>query len=292
MEDYYHVSAFEHRISRSEWEDRESRVVKSTRLLLSVLREHAVKGTFFILGWVADRFPHLVEEICADGHEIGSHGYWHRMLHALTPDEFREDLQRSKDAIERVTGQCVTAYRAPSFSITNKTLWSLEILAEEGFLIDSSIYPVRHDRYGMPNAPTDPHYLELSKGRLFEFPPSVLPLGRYRLPVAGGGYFRLYPKSVTYHAVRRCNRRNIPFMFYLHPWELDAEQPRVRGIGWKSHARHYVNLRHTEAKLRWLLERVRFAPIDAVLKQASWPAYSQRLANYSGQNLPAPLAAT
>jgi len=271
VEDYYQVTGFEHRVARSEWEHHESRVVKNTRLLLEILREHDVRGTFFVLGWVANRFPHLVEEICAGGHELGSHGYWHRMVHDLTPTEFRQDLQQSKEVLERISGQAVVAYRAPSFSITRRSLWALGILAEEGFQVDSSIFPVRHDRYGMPNAATGPHCFVLPQGRLLEFPPSVLPLGRYRLPVAGGGYFRLLPKSVTSHAVRRCNREKSPFMFYIHPWELDPHQPRVHGVGWKARARHYVNLHSTETKLRWLLKQASFGSMSAVLNQATWP---------------------
>jgi polysaccharide deacetylase family protein (PEP-CTERM system associated) len=273
VEDYYQVSAFEHRIARSEWDSHESRVVRNTRLLLSVFRDHAVCGTFFVLGWVADRFPHLVEEICDAGHELASHGYWHRMVHDLTPAEFRDDLRKSKELLERIAGKPVVAYRAPSFSITARSLWALDILVDEGFLADSSIFPVRHDRYGMPNAATEPHYIELRAGRLLEFPPSVLPLGRYRLPVAGGGYFRLLPKGVTYHAVRRCNRHRAPFMFYIHPWELDPAQPRVHGVGWKARARHYVNLRRTETKLRWLLNHASFGPMAMALRQAQWPVH-------------------
>lgn len=286
VEDYYQVSAFEHRIARSDWDSHRSRVVRNTRLLLGVFRDHAVRGTFFVLGWVADRFPRLVEEICDAGHELASHGYWHRMVHHLSPAEFRDDLQKSKEVLERIAGKPVVAYRAPSFSITARSLWALEILADEGFQADSSIFPVRHDRYGMPHAVTDPHHIELRNGRLLEFPPSVLPLGRYRLPVAGGGYFRVLPKSVTCHAVRRCNRNSLPFMFYIHPWELDPKQPRVHGVGWKARARHYVNLHSTEGKLRWLLKQASFGPMEAALQQAQWPVHDNEAAGNAERTAP------
>jgi polysaccharide deacetylase family protein (PEP-CTERM system associated) len=275
VEDYYQVSAFEGRVSRNQWAEYPSRVAASTRKLLSLFDVHQVKATFFVLGWVAEQLPELVMDIHDRGHEIGSHSYWHRMVHTLTPEEFRADLRRSKDVLEQVTGTAVCAYRAPSFSITARSMWALDILAEEGFTIDSSIYPVRHDRYGIPGAAVEPHYLQLSAGPLLEFPPSVMPLGRYRLPVAGGGYFRLYPKSLTHLAVRRCNESGLPFMFYIHPWEVDPEQPRIAGVGWKSRARHYVNLRHTGAKLNWLLGRVRFGSIGEVMRQPAWRATSE-----------------
>jgi polysaccharide deacetylase family protein (PEP-CTERM system associated) len=269
VEDYYHVSGFEHRISRHEWDSYPSRVEHSTRRLLDLLAKYEVKGTFFVLGWIAARRPCLVKEIASHGHEIGSHSYWHRMVHTMSPQQFREDLKQSKQVLEDVCGAEVRAYRAPSFSITRRSQWALEIIAEEGFEVDSSIFPVRHDRYGMPEARTEPHVLRGPNWELLEFPPSVLPLGRYHLPVAGGGYFRALPRAVTYHAIRCCNRRKLPFMFYIHPWELDYEQPRVPGVGWKSRTRHFLNLRRTEEKLHWLLGKVRFGTLGQALNCAS-----------------------
>jgi polysaccharide deacetylase family protein (PEP-CTERM system associated) len=246
-------------------------VVGNTLRLLDLLAEHKVMGTFFVLGWVAEQFPQLVKQIRAAGHEIGSHSYWHRLVYQLTPEEFREDLCRSRDMLQNILGEPVTLYRAPSFSITNKSLWALDVLVEEGFRVDSSIFAVHHDRYGIHDADPTPHYRETSAGRLLEFPPSVFPLGRVNLPVGGGGYFRLYPRYLTYAVMRRSLRHGRPFMFYIHPWEIDPQQPRIRGIGWKSHSRHYVNLRRTETKLRWLLQRVRFASVGEVLASAFPP---------------------
>jgi polysaccharide deacetylase family protein (PEP-CTERM system associated) len=271
VEDYYHVSAFEHAIPRSEWGGLESRIVASTDRLLALLRAHAVSGTFFVLGWVAERFPSLVKQIAAAGHEIGTHSYWHRLIYTLEPGEFRDDLRRSRDVLEDILGRKVVAFRAPSFSIVRSSLWALQILAEEGFEIDSSIYPVVHDRYGIHNARVDPHFWEFDGGRLLEFPPSVFGIAGLRLPVGGGGYFRLYPRSVTLRAIRAANRRGRPFMFYIHPWELDPEQPRMRGVGWKSRARHYVNLARTESRLNWLLDRVRFGSISEALAHSAAP---------------------
>jgi polysaccharide deacetylase family protein (PEP-CTERM system associated) len=281
VEDYYQVSAFEHRVARSDWDSYESRVVANTRRLLGVLDEAGVRGTFFVLGWVADRFPGLVRDIDQRGHEIGSHSYWHRLIYGMTPDEFRADLRQSKAVLEDILGRAITLFRAPSFSITAQSRWALDVLAEEGIRVDSSVYPVRHDRYGMPGAPRTPHAFDLPAGRLLEYPPSTL-ADRFRLPVSGGGYFRLYPLGLTRHAAARVNRQGCPFMFYIHPWELDPEQPRIAGIGWKSRLRHSVNLSTTEAKLRRLLQGVTFGTLTEslaqVLPEAREPAAAARAA--------------
>ncbi len=269
VEDYYHVSAFERRISRTDWDDRESRVVANTRRLLALFAEFGVTATFFVLGWVAERFPDLIREIDAAGHEIGSHSYWHRLIYTLTPDEFRADLRRSKSILEGIVGRAITLYRAPSFSITEKSQWALEILAEEGFRIDSSVFPVRHDRYGMRSARREPHAFELSAGRLIEFPPGTLAVAGCRLPVGGGGYFRLFPLALTSLAISRVNRGGWPFMFYIHPWEFDPQQPRIDGVGWKSRFRHYVGLSRAEAKLRRLLAKFRFGTLSDSLGQCA-----------------------
>jgi polysaccharide deacetylase family protein (PEP-CTERM system associated) len=269
VEDYFQVSAFEHRISRSEWEQRESRVEANTHRLLALFEEHGVKGTFFVLGWVAERFPSLVREIDARGHEIGSHSYWHRLIYTLTIEEFRADLKRSKDVLENLIGRSVTLYRAPSFSITAQSTWALDVLVDEGFQVDSSVFPVRHDRYGMRNAPRAPHLHEMPGGPLLEFPPATLTVAGCRLPIGGGGYFRLLPLAVTSHAVQKVNRTGCPFMFYIHPWEVDPQQPRVEGVGRRSQFRHYVNLARTEAKLRRLLERFSFGTLSQSLQQGA-----------------------
>ena len=195
-----------------------------------MLAAHDVRATFFVLGYVAEQHPELVREIAAAGHEIGSHSYWHRLIFQLTPDEFREDLRRSRDLLQDLTEKPVTSFRSPSFSITQQSLWALEILVEEGFEIDSSIFPIHHDRYGIADSRCEPYPVEFPSGRLWEFPMSVCQWGsRFRLPIAGGGYFRLFPFKVTAKLLRRVNRKFAqPFVFYTHPWELDPDQPRLQ----------------------------------------------------------------
>lgn len=267
VEDYFQVSAFEHRISRADWASIPPRIEASTDRLIELFDEAGVRGTFFVLGWVAERFPRLVQRIAAAGHELASHGFWHRLVYEITPDAFREDLTRARDAIEQAAGVAVTTYRAPSFSIGPRSLWALEILAELGFTVDSSIFPIRHDRYGMPEARLEPHRLATTAGTLTEFPPSVWQLGRFNLPIAGGGYFRLYPLSVTLRGIAAVAARQRPFMFYLHPWEVDPEQPPIRNVDWKRRWRHTVGLRRTETKLRGLLKSVRFDTLSATLAE-------------------------
>jgi polysaccharide deacetylase family protein (PEP-CTERM system associated) len=266
VEDYYQVSAFEKHVHRDEWDQWESRVVASTQRLLTLLDRHSVKGTFFVLGWVAQRYPQLVREIHDRGHEIGSHGYWHRLIYENSPEEFRADLRRSRDVLEDVTGVRVTAHRAASFSITARSLWALEILAEEGFTVDSSIFPIRHDRYGIPGAEPRLHQLTTPAGQLWEFPPSVARFGRMNLPVSGGGYFRLYPFVLTSYCLRKINRARHAFMFYVHPWEVDPDQPRVPARSKLTRFRHYVGLRGTERKLDRLLTRFRFGRVSDVIE--------------------------
>ncbi|MFH1923096.1 MAG: polysaccharide deacetylase family protein, partial [Planctomycetota bacterium] len=185
VEDYFHVQAFADRIDPKKWDDYESRVIPNTRKVLRILDERQVRGTFFILGWVADRFPDLVQEIHEAGHEIGCHGFWHKLIYEMSPEEFREDLLQASKAIEEVTQERVTAFRAPSFSITKKSLWALDILIEEGFQYDSSIFPVYHDKYGIPDAPRFPHRIDHGKRSLLEFPPTVYRIWKYNLPIAG-----------------------------------------------------------------------------------------------------------
>jgi polysaccharide deacetylase family protein (PEP-CTERM system associated) len=254
VEDYFQVSAFENFVSRATWDDLPSRVVANTRRLLALLDGHDVRGTFFVLGWVARKYPALVREIQTAGHEIGSHSYWHRLIYTQTRNEFRTDLRLSKHVLEDITGQPVTAFRAPSFSITRRSLWALEVLVEEGFKTDSSVFPTHHDRYGIPGASPEIHLLHTPAGALLEFPPSVARWNRLALPAGGGGYFRLYPYRLTSGLLGHINRREQrPFMFYVHPWEVDPEQPRLGvGSGW-SRFRHYVNLASTERKLTRLL---------------------------------------
>lgn len=251
------------------WDAWPSRVVENTRRVLGILREHAVQATFYVLGWVADRFPHLVDEIFRAGHEIGSHGYWHRLVYSQTPAEFRSDLRQSLRVLEARTHERVGTYRAPSFSITQRSLWALEILAEQGIRIDSSIFPTRHDRYGIRNADTGIHRVKTVMGELWEFPLSVVSMGFGRIPVGGGGYFRLYPWAVTRAALRRINRLQRPFVFYIHPWEFDPEQPRVPVSSRTSRIRHYVNLHRTEPRFHRLLSSFRFGTVSDVVRQHS-----------------------
>jgi polysaccharide deacetylase family protein (PEP-CTERM system associated) len=266
VEDYYQVSAFEKDVARTDWDRYESRVVANTQRVLRSLDEAQTKATFFVLGWVADHHPELVREIHRAGHEIGSHSYWHRLVYEQTPDEFRADLVRSRDVLEQIVGESVTAYRAPSFSITKKSLWALEILCEEGFTCDSSIFPIHHDRYGIPDARAELHQLATPAGSLWEFPAAVMRIAGVNAPVSGGGYFRLYPLPLTIRALRSVNqRRKQPFVFYTHPWEFDPDQPRLRVGSWLSRRRHYLNLSSTERKLRRLLSAFSFGAIRDVI---------------------------
>ena len=281
VEDYFQVTAFEKHIARSQWDQYESRVVANTQRILRQLSRHNVQATFFVLGWVADRYPQLVHEIHRSGHEIGSHSYWHRLIYDLSPEEFRDDLRRSRDVLENLIGTPVTAYRGPSFSITKRSLWALDILIEEGFCIDSSVFPIHHDRYGIPGAERSIHTLRTSAGQLWEFPPSVVRFAGFNLPVSGGGYFRLYPFSLTKYCLTRLNhRRREAFMFYVHPWEIDPEQPRL-GVGSRmSRFRHYVNLSSTQSKLDALLEKFRFGRLCDVIQQAEDSSLQEPVASY------------
>jgi polysaccharide deacetylase family protein (PEP-CTERM system associated) len=268
VEDYFHVSVFDRVLSRAEWASRESRIVASTRRLLSLFAERSVTGTFFVLGWVAERHPELVKEIAAAGHEIASHGFGHRLVYDLGPEEFRTDVRTAKRLLEDVSGQAVTAYRAPSFSITGRSLWALDVLVEEGYTVDASIFPVYHDRYGIPGSPRHPYVLRCASGPLVEVPPSTVRLGGATLPVAGGGYFRLLPYGWTRWGIAHLNaREQRPAIFYLHPWEIDPGQPRLAATGF-SRFRHYRNLDKTEPRLRRLLGEFEFGPLSAVAAEA------------------------
>ncbi len=267
VEDYYHVSAFEGIVHREQWDRHASRVVDNTRRVLELLAGHGVEATFFVLGWVAERFPELVRDIRAAGHEIGSHGYWHRLIYRQTADEFRDDLRRSRGVLEDLLGEPVIAYRAPSFSITRQSEWALEVLVEEGFQVDSSVFPIYHDRYGLPGTEPRIHPIDTPAGTLWEFPPPVVRWAGCALPIGGGGYLRLYPLWLTCRGLAWINRRaRRPFLVYLHPWELDPNQPRLAGVPLASRFRHYVNLGGTERKLNALLSRFRFGPLGRVIE--------------------------
>jgi polysaccharide deacetylase family protein (PEP-CTERM system associated) len=252
VEDYYHVSAFEHCVDRSRWNTFESRVVGSTLKILDALESASVRGTFFVLGWVAEHHPELIRAIQDGGHEIGCHSYWHRLIYQQTPHEFRQDLRRARAVLEDILGQRILAYRAPSFSITSRSLWALDILLEEGFCYDASIYPTFHDRYGLAGAPLAPHRILRDAGEIWEFPMPICRRFGYPLPIGGGGYFRLYPYALTRRGLRSINAKGRPFASYIHPWELDPEQPRLQPGRIKAF-RHYVNLHLTAARLERLL---------------------------------------
>ena len=268
VEDYFHVSVFDGLIPRSAWATMQSRVCANTRRLLDVFDEFAVRSTFFVLGWVGERHPDLVREIAARGHEVASHGYAHRLIYDQTPAAFREDVRRSKRLLEDASGQAVAGYRAPSYSITPRSLWALDVLVEEGYQYDSSIFPIRHDRYGIPVSARRPYRIERPGGTLVEVPGSTTRVGSLNLPVAGGGYFRLLPYWWAHWGISRVNRiDHAPVVFYLHPWEIDPGQPRLPA-GRMGRLRHYRNLEHTETRLRQLLTDFRFGPIDALVRQA------------------------
>jgi polysaccharide deacetylase family protein (PEP-CTERM system associated) len=267
VEDYFQVSAFEGTVPRSSWDERPSRVAENTERMLDLLDASEVRGTFFVLGWIAERHPEVVRRIAARGHEVGSHGHSHRLVYEQSPDEFRDELLRSKRVLEELTGTAVAGHRAASFSIGPRSLWALDTIAEAGFVYDSSLFPVVHDRYGMPGAPRGPYRLVLPSGRsLVELPPSTLAIAGLTLPIGGGGYLRLYPLGVTSWALERLNRREaLPGVVYVHPWELDPDQPRIAGAPLVSRMRHYVNLESTASKLAALMRRHRFAPAREVL---------------------------
>jgi polysaccharide deacetylase family protein (PEP-CTERM system associated) len=281
VEDYFQVSAFEKVVSRENWNEYPGRVEANTHRILALLDEHRVRGTFFVLGWIAERYPNLVQEIARGGHEVGSHGFWHRLIYSQTPTAFREDVRRSVAVLEDLLGRQVSAYRAPSFSITNASRWALEILLEEGFTVDSSVVPVYHDRYGIPGAEAGLHRLETPSGKIWEFPPAVLPLWRrFTLPVGGGGYFRILPLEFSLWCWRKLEQRRSPLMFYIHPWEVDPDQPRLPA-SWKSRFRHYRNLHCTLEKLDELLRVFRFGPIcETLAAHSSKAAVQEPITSY------------
>lgn len=257
VEDFFHVEAFADVVERSQWDHYQSRVVSNTQRLLDLLEAHSVEATFFVLGWVCDRQRELVREIVARGHEVGCHSYWHRPIFSLTADEFREDTRRAKETIEQACGVPVKGYRAPSFSITRKSLWALEILAELGFTYDSSIFPIAHDVYGIPHGPRRPTVVRTRKGQILEMPMTTFSVRSRNLPVGGGGYLRILPFWYTQWGLRAAQREGVPFILYVHPWEIDAGQPRLGGR-LRSRLRHYTNLDKMERRLHRLLKRFSF----------------------------------
>jgi polysaccharide deacetylase family protein (PEP-CTERM system associated) len=262
VEDFFHVEAFSDVVERSQWDHFPSRVVGNTHRLLDLLAVHNVEATFFILGWVCERQPGLVREIVARGHEVACHSYWHRPIFKLTADEFREDTRRAKEIIEQTGGSQVLGYRAPSFSITRQSLWALEILAELGFTYDSSIFPIAHDVYGIPDGPRRPATVRTRVGALVEFPMTTFAIRTRNFPVGGGGYLRILPFWYTQWGLRAARKEGVPFILYVHPWEVDTAQPRLPGR-FRSKLRHYTNLHVMERRLHRLLRTFSFTSFRA-----------------------------
>jgi polysaccharide deacetylase family protein (PEP-CTERM system associated) len=269
VEEHFQVSAFEGVVDRRDWDALPSRVEANTKRLLDLLDSSGVRATLFVLGWIAERHGRLVREVADRGHEVACHGYEHRLVHTTTADEFAREVTQSRRILQDLSGQPVRGYRAASFSIGRRNLWALDVLAEAGFEYDSSLFPIVHDRYGVPGGVRHIHRLRTSRGnRLTEVPPSTASLGRLVLPLGGGGYLRLYPLALTAWLIRRLNtKERMPAVVYVHPWEVDPEQPRVRAP-LRSRFRHYNGLATTAPKLRRLVAEFRFTTMEDVIAAA------------------------
>jgi polysaccharide deacetylase family protein (PEP-CTERM system associated) len=260
VEDYFQVVAFEPVVSRDAWDRYPSRVERNTDRLLALLDRHGAFGTFFVLGWVAARFKGLVRRIAEAGHEVASHGFWHRRVTTLTPAEFRQDIRESKAVLEDASGLPCLGFRAPSFSIVPGTEWAFDVLLEEGYRYDSSLFPIHRPDYGYPAAPREAHTIRRPAGDLLELPLATLQFGPARWPAAGGGYLRHFPPGLIHRAFRQFGRRGIPAMFYIHPWEIDPGQPRIP-CGVLTRWRHYAGLGLTEPRLEHLLSEFAFTSV-------------------------------
>lgn len=289
VEDYFQVSALAPYVPRSEWDALPCRVERNVDLILGLCDDADCVATFFILGWIAERFPSLIRRIAEAGHEIASHGYGHERANELTPGTFGADVSRAKCILEDLTGQSVLGYRAPSFSIDGRNPWALDGLLEAGYVYSSSIYPVAHDHYGMPGAP---RFAYAVRADLLEVPPATVRIAGRNLPAGGGGWFRLLPYVVSRALIRRINRIDgQPAIFYLHPWELDPGQPRIAGIDLKTRFRHYVNIERTEGRLRRLLREFEWGRVDRLFldrpapTSVSQPPTSYRSASHSHRTI-------
>lgn len=251
VEDYFQVSAFEKVVSVDDWKDISPRVEKNTQRLLELFEKNNAKATFFVLGWVAERFPDLVKHIAASGHEVASHGYWHRRATEQTPQVFKDDVEKTRKMLQDLTGEPINGYRAPSFSFNTENEWVYDVLAEVGHQYSSSVYPVKHDLYGIPDAPRFKY--KTSQG-LWEIPLSTLNIAGKNIPISGGGYFRLYPYRFTAWAIKQFHRKDAEsYIFYMHPWEIDPDQPRQAGLSKKSRFRHYLNLSRVNGRMERML---------------------------------------
>jgi polysaccharide deacetylase family protein (PEP-CTERM system associated) len=261
VEEHFQVSVFETHISRSSWASLPSRVGQNVDRILAVLDEFGALGTFFVLGWIADKHPEVVRRIADQGHEIASHGWSHRKVTTLSRDEFRDEVRTSRRLLEDLCGRPVRGYRAPSFSIVPSTAWALDILSEEGYRYDSSLFPIRRRGYGFPGAESTPHLIRCNSASLLELPLATTVLGGLRVPAAGGAYFRLLPYRLTRRAFRECEAAGRTGVFYIHPWELDLGQPRYQAT-WTARFRHYRGLERTLPRLRELLSEFRFTSVE------------------------------
>ncbi len=266
VEDYFQVSAFEPYIARKDWDLWPQRVVENTERILELFESFSVKATFFALGWVAERYPELMREIVAQGHELACHGYAHVRVDRQSPQEFRQDVLRAKGILEDSAGVEIKGYRAPSYSINQTCPWAWDVLQEAGFKYSSSVYPVRHDLYGWPKAPRFPFHPEAAPG-LLEIPITTVRLLGRNFPCGGGGYFRLYPYRFSRWALRQVNGEGKPCVFYFHPWEIDPNQPRPKGLGVKTRLRHYLSLHRTEGRLLSLLREFSWDTVQNVFLQ-------------------------
>ena len=294
VEDYFHVSAFEDISAPDTWGRRESRVARNTEKVLELLADAGVRGTFFTLGWVAEHHPGVVRAIAAQGHEVACHGYWHQRMDRVSREDFRQELLRCKGLLEDQSGQAILGFRAPSYSVSPATLWMFDELLAAGFRYDSSVFPIAHDFYGLSDWPDSPFWVQRQKDgcwapgnpvslgaplavsatedRLLEVPIATLQLGGRRWPIAGGGYFRLYPYALTRWGLQQLNGAGTPFVFYLHPWEFDPEQPRMVGARLKSRFRHYLNLNRTAPRFRQLTRDFAFQPLAQAFAPGLAPA--------------------
>ncbi len=264
VEDYFQVSAFATHIPRESWASIPCRVEVNIDRILALLDEKQAKATFFTLGWIAERYPTMVKRIISNGHELASHGWAHQRVSDQSPQEFLDDIVRSKVLLEDISGQKILGYRAPSFSIGSNTLWALDLLEEAGYRYSSSIYPIHHDHYGMPNAPRFAFYPK-NDGGLLELPVTTVRLFKRNIPAGGGGYFRLWPYAFSHWLLQRLNRlEHRSAIFYFHPWEIDYEQPRQQGINAKTRFRHYFNLHRMENRIKSLTRDFSWDRIDRI----------------------------
>ncbi len=266
LEEYYQAETLTRAIGRGMWARCPRRLRPITERLLELLNSYNVKATFFVLGSIAETEPELIHEIWKEGHEIGCHGYAHQLIYNQSPAEFRTDLKKSKHILEDIIPQPIKGYRAPTFSIVESSLWALDILIEEGFSYDSSIFPIVHDRYGFPACDRFPHQIIRDRGKIYEFPLSTWRILNYNLPIAGGGYLRLFPYWITRQGINRLNSRGKPAVVYFHPWELDGQQPQIAKLPPLLRLRHYYHLgQQMEKRVKRLLEEFAFAPLAEVL---------------------------